>query len=102
MNRRATDKLIELFAEVDVDVTVDQYGYLIFDKGPIHVWIEPRPVYCDRGRWAVHAESTDNRRLTIDWADMFPRYYFVNECLVMETHTWLTTRLKNIRPEIPR
>lgn len=81
-------------------VPVEYDGYCIASRGtfPIHLWISTRPHYCDRGRWLVHAESSNPALLTIDWADGFPRYYFHTECLVKEVQSWLATRLAQLPP----
>ncbi len=76
----------------------DDTGTLNIIVPPIKAWITERPYYCDRGRWQLNAESTDPAKLTIDWADGFPRYYFHEDSLVMELATWLMTRLAQIKP----
>ena len=55
-------------------------------------WISARPVYCDRGRFLWSVESTNTRRLTIDSADGFPRYYFTVDAAVLEICAWLDAR----------
>lgn len=39
---------------------------------PIHVWMNKRPYYCDRGHVIVDLEGIAD----IDAADRFPRYFF--------------------------
>ena len=48
--------------------------------------------YCDRGRWLLNADSKDPTKITLDWADGFPRYYFEDECLLREMKAWLFAR----------
>lgn len=75
---------------------LDAYGTLFIELEPIKIWIMRRPDYCDRGRWLVHAESTDPALLCIDSADGFPRYYFFDECLIQELTEWIRIRQKQV------
>ena len=54
------------------------------------VWIEPRPSYCDRGRY--HANYTGS--FHIDAADGFPRYYMDLEVAKREMKSWLLHRME--------
>jgi hypothetical protein len=58
----------------------------------IQVWIEKRPVYCDRGHYSVNA--TGNLEASIDWQDGFPRYFMDLSVAKQETEAWLRWRLK--------
>ena len=77
----------------------EQDGHLHGFVGPdnlIEISVMKRPGWCDRGKWLVLASSTDQRRLCIDHDDAFPRYYFHDQCLVMETAHWVHLRLENL------
>ena len=58
--------------------------------------LTPRPTYCDRGDWLAHIEikpSGDNhKRLGLDWADGWPRYFFDLERAKLEIESWLKKR----------
>jgi len=57
----------------------------------IHVWIAPRPSYCDRGHWVACVNGIPY----IDDQDAFPRYYMDIERAKAEMKDWLYWRLKN-------
>jgi hypothetical protein len=50
--------------------------------------LEPRPHYCDRGRFIFRSDLTD-----IDVADGFPRYYMDLKRAKEEITAWLRWRL---------
>lgn len=56
---------------------------------PIHgyVTVEPRPAYCDRGRWIAKISGPD-----IDGNDGWPRYYFDLERAMQEINAWVEFR----------
>lgn len=56
----------------------------------VHVWLQPRPTYCDRGHWTGNVEGISS----IDEADRFPRYYMNLERGKAEMQEWLEWRLK--------
>lgn len=58
--------------------------------------VELRPPYCNRGRFIVQADSYDERVISIDWADGFPRYYFGVEACASELLAWM--RARNLMP----
>lgn len=60
---------------------IDEYGYHLLtirvNKFEAHFFMEPRPVYCDRGHWMVMCEywrDADGIN-TLDRSDFFPRIY---------------------------
>lgn len=55
-------------------------------------WIEPRPAYCDRGRFKMLCDLPD-----IDAQDGFPRYYMTKATAMLETQLFLMWRLWKIR-----
>lgn len=65
---------------------------LLISIGPARVRIAERPHYCNRGRYLLHASSVNPIILTIDEQDLFPRYYFNNDCLVKELWSWINAR----------
>ena len=54
------------------------------------VWIEPRPRYCNRGRYHANYEGS----FFIDAADSFPRYYMDLETAKREMRAWLLHRIE--------
>lgn len=62
----------------------------------MHIDIQRRPAYCDRGRWLVYARSTAPATLCIDFADGFPRYYFGDQALASELVAWLKARREEV------
>jgi hypothetical protein len=61
--------------------------------GHVHVWLQPRPTYCDRGHWIGNVMGI----ATIDSADAFPRYYMSLERAKAEMAEWLEWRLLSER-----
>lgn len=53
------------------------------------VWIEPRPSYCDRGRYHANYQGS----FYIDHGDGFPRYYMDLEVAKQEMKAWLLHRI---------
>lgn len=62
----------------------------------------------DRGKWKWHVENNENyyenvasdeiaRECHIDDADLFPRYYFFEECMTKEFLEWLRIRKQHIK-----
>lgn len=56
--------------------------------------IEPRPHYCDRGRWILKCYLPG-----LDGSDAFPRYYMSHDAAISETEAFLRWRLWKIAPE---
>lgn len=56
----------------------------------MHLWITPRPRYCDRGHWQLNISAPG---LMLDWADAFPRFYMSLESAIEEAESWLRWRL---------
>lgn len=54
------------------------------------VWIEPRPRYCNRGRYHANYEGS----FFIDGGDSFPRYYMDLETAKREMKAWLLHRIE--------
>lgn len=89
-------ELQDVFREYGVESRVDEYNIVLIDVGPMHMWISPRPHYCDRGRWLVHVESSDPIKLHIDGADGFPRYYYTVTALVTEVCSFMKAHEKEL------
>lgn len=60
----------------------------------IHLYIEPRQHYCDRGRYLVKAHTINWQPGDdiIDDQDGFPRYYFNFDCMLIEIEDFLTAK----------
>jgi hypothetical protein len=59
------------------------------------IWLEPRPHYCDRGRYIAKVVSIWGGLAlpgAMDWADGWPRYYFDLERAKAEIIAWLECR----------
>lgn len=56
------------------------------------VWLEPRPYYCDRGRYVATLQYWGRLILEIDGADAWPRYYFDLERAKAEVEAWIRFR----------
>jgi hypothetical protein len=68
-------------------------GHEVFANGQRLGWLERRPDYCDRGRWAFNCELPD-----LDAADAFPRYYMSLVRAFDEASDWLRWRLWKEKP----
>lgn len=67
----------------------DDYG----EESRYHLWINPRPWYCDRGDWSMHVDAEGTARLCLDEQDGFPRYFFGSAEEVKEQFTrWVNKR----------
>lgn len=58
----------------------------------VTIIMERRNWYCDRGRWGFWASSTDSRKVCIDFADGFPRYFFDLQRAIDEMYDWIEFR----------
>jgi len=59
-------------------------------KGDYEIWLQRRPVYCDRGDWLIFVECHGG---DLDAQDGFPRYFFGTEDEVkVQMETWLSRR----------
>lgn len=77
--------------------TIDEDGLhtITSENPPCLIWIIARPPYCDRGNWLAHLEpDPDPRKIYIDAADLWPRYYFDLERAKLEIEAWLEKRAK--------
>jgi hypothetical protein len=68
--------------------------YLVLVAEGIHITIERRPHYCDRGNWLAKLwPDRQNLHLArIDPADLWPRYYFDLDRGKAEIADWLERR----------
>ncbi len=73
---------------------VDEYHCYVLDCAfpPCHVWIQPRPPYCDRGRWIANIDPKGVFGLNIDAADHWPRYYFDLRVAMTEVEAFLEAK----------
>ncbi len=61
--------------------------------GSMLAWIEPRPHYCDRGRFSANLHISG---LWISDADPWPRYYFDLEAAKREVVAYLQGKKVNL------
>lgn len=62
------------------------------------ITLEPRPPYCDRGRWIAKLHPVGQLAREIDAADCWPRYYFDLAAAMSECNEWMEFRLKQWKP----
>lgn len=94
MPATCTDNLIDQLRDA-VDA-LTPHAYFEVELNQSKWLIEGRPAYCDRGRFLWHCSSKDQRFLTIDEADRFPRYFFGADALVSEMIRWAAKRGQTI------
>lgn len=58
------------------------------------IYLEQRPVYCDRGNWyaKIDPHPRSMLALALDMADGWPRYYFNLDRAKLELEAWLRKR----------
>jgi hypothetical protein len=56
------------------------------------IWMQPRPGWCDRGRWLATIDAWGRLGATLDGADGWPRYYMKTARAKDECLEWLRTR----------
>lgn len=78
---------------------IAKYGGVLFwdyHLPDVRISIEPRPHYCDRGKWLAHVLVRHGlehpHRLTVDFADLWPRMYFDLDRAKLECEAWLRAR----------
>lgn len=71
-------------------------SYLDIELSDCTFWVNPRPTYCDRGRYQWGCESKDQRVMTVDSADRFPRYFFGLDEMISEMQAWCDIRKQEI------
>lgn len=73
---------------------LDDEGCWTIEGAHCRIWMQARPPYCDRGNWLAHIEPTthDVRKLHLDDADRWPRYYFDLQRAKAEVEAWLIKR----------
>ena len=81
-----------------------RYGFESTEAGGYVITFEPRPAYCDRGRFVVKAFNAPGHVNPIDWADAFPRYYMDEARAKAEIADWLAFRIAQdeARAALPR
>jgi hypothetical protein len=72
------------------DWELDEYGCWIFKTDKARVWLQARPLYCDRGHWMANVDGV----AYIDHADSFPRFFMDLDRAKLEMKEWLLWRLK--------
>lgn len=78
-------------------MTTSSAGWWSGIAAGVEISCEPRPSYCDRGRWVVNVHPDKSRagvklRMSLDGADAFPRYYFDFERMKLEMQDWVNAR----------
>lgn len=70
----------------------ERNGYWSIQARQCEITIEPRPAWCDRGRFIAKLHPNGVFALEIDEQDGWPRYYFDWERMLAEIAAWLTCR----------
>jgi hypothetical protein len=74
-------------------VTVIEHpGYWSIEGRECEVTIEPRPGWCDRGRFIAKVHPRGALAREFDEQDGWPRYYFDWDRMLAEIQAWLTCR----------
>jgi hypothetical protein len=77
--------------------TQDDYDcfnlYIEHDGHRLHLFVQARPAYCDRGHYSF---NIDGPGLNLDGADSFPRYYMTLARALREATEWIVWRLYKI------
>jgi hypothetical protein len=68
-------------------------GYWDIRYKNVHITIEPRPHYCDRGRWIAKISATE---MWLDEADGWPRYYFDLKRAKLELEAYIERALETL------
>ena len=73
-------------------------GYASIRGKNCEITIEKRPAYCDRGDYIckIHPDLGSANKLTIDGADLFPRYFFGLGHTIYQMDMWLAKRKQRI------
>lgn len=79
-------------------VRMTVYGFWRISGTSCEIYLQPRPVYCDRGNWVAHVEARPGSALArdLDGADGFPRYYFDLDHAKAEIEAWLEKRKQKL------
>ena len=72
---------------------VEHPGWWSVEAEFCRVTIEPRPVYCDRGRFIAKVFPSGDFSLSFNEQDGWPRYYFDWDRMMAEIDAWLDCRL---------
>jgi hypothetical protein len=74
---------------------LSNHAYQIRETAHGHITIEPRPAYCDRGRFLVRPlplHGPPCPSCAVDDQDGFPRYYFDETRAKLEVQAWIEAR----------
>jgi hypothetical protein len=83
---------------MNFDWEIDEDGCHNLHVGNVHVWIQKRPAYCDRGHYVGNINGIFDPVTginSIDHQDGFPRYYMNLDRAKAELEEWLQWRLRN-------
>jgi len=56
------------------------------------VYLSPRPAHCDRGRYIAQLDAMGDLGRDLNYADLWPRYYFDLERAKAEVEAWMRCR----------
>ncbi len=84
----------EVPVEVEPSVINVGFAQYVLKAAECILEIYPRPAYCDRGQWEMHALCPGYPRnpSPLDAADMFPRVYFLLSFAQFEGVLWMDKR----------
>lgn len=78
------------FAEKSEISTSPEFVDIFLNKED-KITIQPRPFYCNRGRFQVNVFSNPGKYY-VDIQDGFPRYYFDFQAMISEIKAWIDFR----------
>ena len=82
--------------------TTDAFGVHWLHGKHCAIWIDIRPEYCDRGNFLAHLAVRDRRKVHIDEADLWPRFYFDLDRAKLECEAWMEKRREAFDQDISR
>ena len=90
--------LIERPPPAVLTIKLVAYGFWRISGRDCEIYLQPRPVHCDRGNWVAHVEPRPGSGLArdMDAADNWPRYYFDLERAKLEVEAWLEKRKQKL------
>lgn len=77
---------------------LDEHGYMFIDLSHAKIMVHKRNWYCDRGRYGFSVEVKREHldKMSIDWADGFPRYFFKLQRAFDELEDWINFNKEKI------
>lgn len=68
------------------------YGFWRISGRECEIYLQARPVHCDRGNWLAQIAPYGQLERDMDGTDGWPRYYFDLDRAKLEIEAWLDKR----------